>query len=437
MSDRFRHARRRVGGGGVRVRPGAGELLRDPVHGRERPARHPGEPGGGPPGAAVGHVPGRRLRRPRRPGDRPGQLPGLGGHHGLRRRSPPRRGHLHGRHPPPLLGPAGRASDAVHRLRGRRGPADTAGRRCAARAWPTAGSACCGSRSPPRTMRRRSGSRPASTGTGATSNGFRSTRKARCSLRRPGGRNGPAPAIWRSRPGPARATSSTSRCARSTPVSTSDTPPRRPTSRNLSGARCCSAVGGSPRRPCTSVPRARRCGWTSSSPSAPHATRTGPATGTLRDRCRAVLAEHREGGFDSVVAASRAVWGRLWDDCDCEVVGNVALHPRPAVLRLPPDDRGEPGRSDGQHRGERAGGGALPGSRVLGHRDLPAALLHPHPARHRQGAAALPPPHPGRRTGELPRVRHRWGALRLGVRRHRSGGMPQVHRGRRQPVLDP
>ena len=46
-----------------------------------------------------------------------------------------------------------------------------------------------------------------------------------------------------------------------------------------SSARCCSAVGGSPRRPCTSVPRARRCGWTSSSPSAPRATRTVPPPG--------------------------------------------------------------------------------------------------------------------------------------------------------------
>ena len=57
-----------------------------------------------------------------------------------------------------------------------------------------------------------------------------------------------------------------------------------------------------------------------------HLARPGrsAATGTLRERCRAVLAEHREGGFDAVVAASRAVWGRLWDECDCEVVGNVA-----------------------------------------------------------------------------------------------------------------
>ena len=34
----------------------------------------------------------------------------------------------------------------------------------------------------------------------------------------------------------------------------------------------------------------------------------------------------RAGGFDTVVAESRAVWQRLWEDCDCEVVGNV-VHP--------------------------------------------------------------------------------------------------------------
>jgi kojibiose phosphorylase len=46
------------------------------------------------------------------------------------------------------------------------------------------------------------------------------------------------------------------------------------------------------------------------------------ATGTVRDRCRAVLAEHRV-GFDEVVRQSRVVWTRLWDECDCEVVGNA------------------------------------------------------------------------------------------------------------------
>ena len=48
------------------------------------------------------------------------------------------------------------------------------------------------------------------------------------------------------------------------------------------------------------------------------------ATETLHDRCHAVLAEHHgAGGFDTVVAESRAVWRRLWEDCDCEVMGNA------------------------------------------------------------------------------------------------------------------
>jgi kojibiose phosphorylase len=49
-----------------------------------------------------------------------------------------------------------------------------------------------------------------------------------------------------------------------------------------------------------------------------------PAAETLRDRCRAVLAEHGgANGFDTVVAQSRAAWESLWDACDCEVVGNT------------------------------------------------------------------------------------------------------------------
>jgi len=47
------------------------------------------------------------------------------------------------------------------------------------------------------------------------------------------------------------------------------------------------------------------------------------ASGTPYERCRAVLAEHETGGFDAVVAHSRAVWRRLWDECDCAVVGNA------------------------------------------------------------------------------------------------------------------
>ena len=47
--------------------------------------------------------------------------------------------------------------------------------------------------------------------------------------------------------------------------------------------------------------------------------------GPLPERCRAVLAAHAEGGFDAVVTGSRAVWERLWDACDCEVVGDERL----------------------------------------------------------------------------------------------------------------
>ena len=47
-------------------------------------------------------------------------------------------------------------------------------------------------------------------------------------------------------------------------------------------------------------------------------------TGSLLEQCRAALAEHGGAdGFDAIIAASREVWAGLWDDCDCEVVGNL------------------------------------------------------------------------------------------------------------------
>ncbi|MDT7582139.1 MAG: kojibiose phosphorylase [Pseudonocardiales bacterium] len=45
-------------------------------------------------------------------------------------------------------------------------------------------------------------------------------------------------------------------------------------------------------------------------------------SGPLDERCRAVLAAHRDEGFDGIVAASRAAWTGLWEACDCEVVGD-------------------------------------------------------------------------------------------------------------------
>ena len=104
--------------------------------------------------------------------------------------------------------------------------------------------------------------------------------------------------------------------------------------------------------------------------------------GPLDERCRAVLAEHHatRDGFDAVVAASREVWARLWEDCDCEVVGDAAVHPRGAVRHLPPADRGEPRRPDGQHRRQVAVRRGLPRARLLGHRDLDAARSSSSPS---------------------------------------------------------
>jgi kojibiose phosphorylase len=45
-------------------------------------------------------------------------------------------------------------------------------------------------------------------------------------------------------------------------------------------------------------------------------------SGALDERCRAVLTAHRDDGFDGILAASSAVWERLWEACDCEVVGD-------------------------------------------------------------------------------------------------------------------
>ena len=387
-------------------------------------------------GAAVGHVPGRRLRRSRRPGDRPGQLPGLGGHRGRRRRGPPRRGHLHGRHPSPLLGPAGRASDPDHRLRGRRGPADTAGDDALREHGRPQGLRAAGrghSREPcggdPGRDRHRRG--PPQPRTASALSGRHGVPSGD-----PVGEMGPRP--------PSGGVVPVRRGRGPLPRDAHDRHRYRPRVRRRDDLRAATAAahGAAAQWADHRGDRARRCPGRDAADGQAgrhlHLTRPGrcrhrdparPVPGRARRTPRGRVRRRRRREPRGVGAPVGRV--RLRGRRQCR------LHPRPAVLPVSPDDRGEPGGSDGQHRGERAGGGALPGSRVLGHRDLPAPLLHPHPARHRQGAAALPPPHPGRRTGELPRVRHRWGALRLGVRRHRSGGMPEVHRGRRQPVLDP
>src|SRR6266498_5956253 len=72
-------------------------------------------------------------------------------------------------------------------------------------------------------------------------------------------------------------------------------------------------------------------------------------------------------------------------------------------------------RSERQHRGERLDRRALPGTCVLGHRGVHAAVLHLHPTRYGARAAALPLPHARRRAPERPRGRVSGRSVRLGV----------------------
>ena len=143
-------------------------------------------------------------------------------------------------------------------------------------------------------------------------------------------------------------------------------------------------------------------------------------------------------GFDArSLAASRAVWEQLWDACDCEVDGDRAAtralrfglyH---LLIAANPDDPTV-----------NIGAKSLSGEGYRGHvfwdteifmlpffiytqPDTARALLR---YRHHtlDGARAN-----SREYGTARRP------LRLGVGRHRPRGMPEVHRRRGQPVLDP
>ena len=155
----------------------------------------------------------------------------------------------------------------------------------------------------------------------------------------------------------AQTTPSTWRCARSTPAWTSDTPPRRRSTRRRAQVGAAAQRADHAARPCTAV-AGETVRMDKSSPSAPRATRrsrTGTTTGAGRAR------RTPWGGVRQGRRASRAVWARLWDDATARSTA-CSVHPRTAVLRLPPADRREPGGPDGQHRGER-----LTGERYRGH----------------------------------------------------------------------
>ena len=123
------------------------------------------------------------------------------------------------------------------------------------------------------------------------------------------------------------------------------------------------------------------------------------------DEAAAVHVEHLvDDGGERVAAAHAQSWQARWQAADVAVEGDPEAQRalRFATYHLigaaNPEDVCV-GRGAGAHRGR------LQRPRVLGHRDLPAALLYLHVARSRAGAAAVPPPHPaggareGRRLG--------------------------------------
>ena len=168
----------------------------------------------------------------------------------------------------------------------------------------------------------RSWSRAGSTATGATSNGCRSTRRARSSRPGPGGRSGPAPSTCASRPGPPRRRRSTWRCARidtGVDLGYAAATTVRPAAGAPVGA---PAQRADHRADRASAARPGPCGWTSWSRSAPRATRitTGPCA-TAAGRCWPAPRPRRvRRGGRGRAARCGAACGTT---CDCEVVGNA------------------------------------------------------------------------------------------------------------------
>ena len=133
------------------------------------------------------------------------------------------------------------------------------------------------------------------------------------------------------------------------------------------------------------------------------------------------LARSRALGWRAVLAAHEAAWEQRWDASDVLIEGDDDAAAGAALRRLPSDQRRQPRGRAGLDRRARPHRRRLSRPRLLGHRDLPAALLHRGLAGGGAGAADVPLPHAARRARQGSADRLQGRALRLGIGRHRRG----------------
>ena len=119
----------------------------------------------------------------------------------------------------------------------------------------------------------------------------------------------------------------------------------------------------------------------------------------LAAKCEPAL-ETAQAKVSSLSDGQRAAWRAKWDASRLRRDRRRRGHPRLAVQHLSPADRRQRKRPRAQYRRQVDVGRRLQGPRVLGHGNLPAALLSSSPSRSRQGAVEVPLSHAARRDRE-------------------------------------
>ena len=144
------------------------------------------------------------------------------------------------------------------------------------------------------------------------------------------------------------------------------------------------------------------------------------------------LARSRALGWRAVLAAHEAAWEDALDGGRGPHRGRRRPAAGAALRRVPSDQRRQSRGRAGLDRRARPHRRRLFRPRLLGHRDLPAALLHRGLAGGGAGAADVPLPHAARRARQGGADRLQGRALRLGIGRHRRGDHARARGGARR-----